>query len=148
MSPASKSSRPSKSYTPLSARLTGSIDQISQLIEDNAKLMDTVQEVAIELTRSIGSLHTLTVRYAGVANSILDVLSPVLGGLPFMPKKATGMLTNLERITQRIIDNQAKTSRTIADVHTGLTAGDVTKIQSHAGELKSLTRSLAAVLPK
>ncbi len=145
MSPASKAPR---TYTRLSTRLTGSIGQISNLIEENAKLMDTVQEVAIELTHSIGTLHSLTVKYAGVANNILDVVSPVLGGFPLIPKGAKHAMTRLERITQRIIDGQASTTRTIADVKTGLTTGDVTKLRSHAGELQSLTRSLVAILPK
>jgi ABC-type transporter Mla subunit MlaD len=145
MSPAARSS---KSYTPLSRKLTGSIDQITGVIEENAKLMDTVQEVAIQLTHAIGTLHTLTVKYAGTANSILDVLSPLMGSLPLIPKRAKSVLGDLERITQRIVDTQASTGRTIADVQMGLTMADVTKLRSHAGELQTLTKTLMAVLPK
>lgn len=136
------------SYTPFSAKLTGSLDQISNMIQENARMIDLIQEVALELTNSIGTLHTLTVRYAGVANSILDVLLPILRGLPLIPKNVMDLLVNLERLTQQIIDNQAGTARTIADVQTGLSTGDVTKLQSHAGELQDLTRSLTAILPK
>jgi ABC-type transporter Mla subunit MlaD len=145
MSPALKAG---KSYTPLSKKLTGSIGQITDVIEDNAKLMDTVQEVAIQLTHAMGSLHTLTVKYAGTANSILDVLSPLMGSLPLIPKRAKDVLGNLEHITQRIVDTQASTGRTIADVQMGLTMADVTKLRGHADELQSLTKSLLAVLPK
>ena len=145
MAPASRSS---KSYTPISRRLTGSIDQISDVIKENAKLMDTVQEVGIELTNSISTLHSLTVKYAGVANSILDVVAPVLSRVPLIPKQASDMMTKLERVTQKIIDAQASTGRTIADVHNGLTTGNVTKLRSQAGELKKLTRTLVAILPR
>jgi hypothetical protein len=136
------------SYTPFSSKLTGSLDQISKMIEDNAKMIDLIQEVALELTNSIGTLHTLTVKYAGIANGILDVLLPILRGLPIIPKNVTEMLGNLERITQQIIDSQAATGKTITDVQTGLRTGDVTQLQNHAGELQNLTRSLAAILPK
>jgi len=136
------------SYTPFSAKLTGSLDQISNMIQENARMIDLIQEVALELTNSIGTLHTLTVRYAGVANSILDVLLPILRGLPLIPKNVMDLLVNLERLTQQIIDNQAGTARTIADVQVGLSTGDVTKLQSHAGELQDLTRTLTAILPK
>ena len=136
------------SYTPFSAKLTGSLDQISNMIHENARMIDLIQEVALELTNSIGTLHTLTVRYAGIANSILDVLLPILRGLPLIPKNVMDLLVNLERLTQQIIDNQAGTARTIADVQVGLSTGDVTKLQSHAGELQDLTRSLTAILPK
>ena len=135
------------SYIPFSAKLTGSLDQISQMIQDNARMIDLIQQVALELTNSIGTLHTLTVRYAGIANGILDVLLPIVRGLPLIPKNVTGMLANLESITQKIIDSQAATGKTIADVQTGLQTGDVTKLQSHAGELQNLTRSLTAILP-
>jgi hypothetical protein len=135
-------------YTHFSTRLTGSLDQISKMIEDNAKMIDLIQEVALELTHSIGTMHTLTVKYAGIANSILDVLLPILRGLPLIPRTVMDLLTNLERITQQIIDSQAGTSKTITDVQTGLSTGDVTKLQGHASELQSLTRSLVAILPK
>ena len=136
------------SYTPFSTKLTGSLDQISKMIEDNAKMIDLIQEVSLELTNSIGTLHTLTVKYAGIANGILDVLLPIVRGLPIIPKNVTGMLASLESLTQQIIDSQAATGKTIADVQTGLSTGDVTKLQSHAGELQNLTRSLTAILPK
>jgi ABC-type transporter Mla subunit MlaD len=145
MSPVAKSS---KSYVHLSEKLTGSVGQINNLIEENAKLMDTVQEVAIELTHAIGTLHSLTVKYAGTANSILDVLSPLMGSLPLIPKRAKDVLGELEHITQRIVNTQTSTGRTIADVQAGLTTADVTKLRTHAGELQSLTKSLLAVLPK
>ena len=136
------------SYTPFSTKLTGSLDQISKMIEDNAKMIDLIQEVALQLTNSIGTLHTLTIKYAGIANGILDVLLPIVRGLPIIPKNVTDMLSNLESITQKIIDNQAATGKTIADVQTGLRSGDVTQLQSHADELQNLTRTLVAILPK
>jgi hypothetical protein len=138
----------SGSYTPFSSQLTGSLDQISKMIEDNAKMIDLIQEVALELTHSIGTLHALTVQYAGTANAILDILLPILRGLPLIPKNVMDMLTGLESLTQQIIDSQASTSKTISDVQTGLSTGDVTKLQSHASDLQNLTRSLTAILPK
>ncbi len=135
-------------YTRFSAKLTGSLDQISKLIEDNAKMIDLVQEVALELTTAIGTLHALTVKYAGAANALLDMLLPVVRSLPLIPPSLTETLTNLERLTQQIIDNQTGTRQTITDVQTGLRTGDVSKLQGHADELQSLTRSLLAILPK
>jgi hypothetical protein len=118
------------------------------MIEDNAKMIDLIQEVALELTNSIGTLHALTVKYAGIANAILDVLLPILRNVPLIPQNVTDLLTNLERITQQIIDSQANTSKTITDVQTGLRTGDVTKLQNHANDLQGLTRNLMAILPK
>lgn len=49
-------------YTPFSRKLTGSLDQISKTIQENAKVIDMIQEVALELTTSISTMHALTVK--------------------------------------------------------------------------------------
>jgi hypothetical protein len=55
--------------------------------------------------------------------------------------------TDLEKLTQKIIDGQAATNKTIVDVRSGLQTGDVSKLQSHAGELQNLTKTISAILP-
>jgi hypothetical protein len=124
-------------YTKFSTKLTGSLDQISKMI----------QEVALELTGSIGALHALTVKYAGMANQVLDVLLPLMQKIPLIPPKLTQFATDLEKLTQKIIDGQAATSKTITDVRSGLQTGDVSKLQNHTGELQNLTKTLSAILP-
>lgn len=136
------------SYTRFSSQLASSLSQVSKAIEENAKTIDMVQETALELTNSISTLHALVVKYASTANSILDTLLPILRGLPVVPKNVMDLLTNLESITQKIIDTQASIGKTITDVQTGLRTGDVTKLQAHAGDLKKLTQSISAILPK
>jgi len=111
-------------------------------------MIDSIQEIAIELTSSIGSLHALTVRYARIANQILDVLLPILKNLPIIPKNVMDMLVSLESITQKIIDNEASTSKTITDVRSGLNTGDVNMIRGHADQLKTVTKTLTDMLPK
>lgn len=134
-------------YTKFSSKLTGSLDQISKMIEDNAKMIDSIQEVALELTGSIGALHTLTVKYAGIANQVLDVLLPFMQKIPLIPAKLTAFATDLEKLTQKIIDNQVATNKTITDVRSGLQTGDVAKLQNHAGALQNLTKTIGDILP-
>ncbi len=131
-----------------SDKLTDSLHDITKMIEEHKAMIDSIQEIALELTNSIGTLHTLTVKYAGIANSILDGLLPIVKGLPIIPKNIVDLLVNLESMTQKIIDTNAQTSKTISDVQTGLKTGDVNKIKGHAGELQSVTRALTAILPK
>jgi hypothetical protein len=135
-------------YTKFSDKLTDSLDDISKMINEHKDMIDAIQEVALELTDSMGTLHTLTVKYAGIANNILDALLPIVKGLPIVPKKVTNLLVNLEAITQKIIDNKQKTSKTIRSVNSGLRTGNVSKLKGHANELKSVTKTLTAILPK
>ncbi len=136
------------SYVKFSDKLTGSINDIVKIIEQNKEMIDSIQEIALELTSSIGSLHTLTVKYARTANGILDVLLPILKNLPIVPKNVMQMLVNLESITQKIIDNEISTSKTITDVRSGLQTGDANKLKAHAGQLQAVTRSITAIIPK
>jgi len=135
-------------YTKFSDKLTDSLGDITRMINENKEMIDSIQEVALGLTDAMGTLHTLTVKYAGIANSILDMLLPIVKGLPIIPKKVTELLVNLEAITQKIIDNSQVTSKTITDVNTGLKTGDVAKLKAHSAQLKSVTNSLTAILPK
>jgi len=130
-----------------SDKLTDSVNDITKMIEEHKIMIDSIQDIALELTNSIGTLHTLTVKYAGIANNILDGLLPIAKGLPIIPKNIVAMLVNLEAMTQKIIDNNAKTIKTISDVQSGLKTGDVNKIKGHAGELQNMTKALTAILP-
>lgn len=136
------------SYVKFSDKLTSSINDIAKIIEQHKEMIDSIQEVALELTSSIGSLHTLTVKYARTANQILDVLLPILKNLPVVPKNVMQLLVNMESITQKIIDNEANTSKTITEVQSGLKTGDVNKLKAHAGQMQSLTRTISAIIPK
>jgi len=136
------------SFVKFSDKLTGSINDITKIIEQHKGMIDAIQEIAIELTSSIGTLHTLTVKYAKTANAILDGLLPILKNVPIVPKNIMQMLVNLESITQKIIDNEVTTAKTITDVRSGLNTGDVNKIKGHAGQLQAVTRTLTSMLPK
>ncbi len=136
------------SYVKFSDKLTQSIDDIQKIIESHKQMIDSIQEVALELTSSIGTLHTLTVKYARTANQILDALLPILKNLPLVPKNVTQMLVNLEALTQKIIDNEASTTKTINDVRGGLQNGDVNKLKAHAGQLQNVTKTITSIIPK
>ncbi|MHB8778838.1 MAG: hypothetical protein ACYC6R_13935 [Anaerolineales bacterium] len=135
------------SYVKFSDNLTGSINDIVRIIEQHKEMIDSIQEIALELTASIGSLHTLTVKYARTANGILDVLLPILKNLPLIPKNVMQMLVNLESLTQKIIDNEVSTSKTILDVRSGLQTGDANKLRAHAGQLQAVTRTITSIIP-
>jgi hypothetical protein len=136
------------SMVKFSDKLTDSLTDITKMIDEHKTMIDSIQDIALELTNSIGTLHTLTVKYAGIANNILDNLLPIVKSLPIIPKNIVDLLVNLESITQKIIDTNAQTSKTITDVQFGLKTGDVNKIKGHAGELQNMTKALTAILPK
>ena len=107
-------------YVKFSDTLTDSLDDITKMISEHKEMIDTIQDVALELTSTFGNLHGLTVKYATKANQILDILLPIIKKFPIIPDKLENLLIELEEWTQKIIDNQKTTTKTITDVTTGL----------------------------
>ena len=136
------------SYVKFSDKLTDSLDDITRMINEHKEMIDVIQEVALELTSAMGTLNTMTVKYAGKANEILDVLLPIIKKIPLIPDRLEDLLVQMEKWTQKIIDNNESTSKTIADVQLGLKTGNVSKIQAHTGDLKKVTKALTNILPK
>lgn len=142
------SSHKGKEYVRFSEQLTDSLAQITTIIESNREAIDTVQEIAIQLTEVFASLHALTLKYAGVVHQALDVLLPVVDKIPFISDKVVEILRDMEQLTQNIIDGNDKTERIIQDVDAGLRKGDMKRLQAHSADLKRVAHKLQSILPK
>ncbi|MDX9990408.1 MAG: hypothetical protein RBS68_00035 [Anaerolineales bacterium] len=136
------------SYVKFSDQLTGTLQDITKMINEQKETIDSIQEMGIQLTNTFGTLHTVTVKYAGVVNNILDMLLPFLKKIPLVPPQLLEMATKIERVTQQIIDNSDKTSKTIADIDTGLKTGDVSRLRGYSGELQKITQAFSTILPE
>ncbi len=144
--PVRKTSAKKSSQVKFSDKLTDSLQDITGMINEHKDMIDTIQDISLELTSAIGSLHTLTIKYASKANKILDVLIPIVKSLPIIPKNVKTLLIDLEKYTQKIIDNEKETTKAISDVHLGLKTGDVSKIKGHSKDLRKVTKSLTSIL--
>ncbi len=119
-----------------SDKLTGSLQNITEMIDEHKVMIDAIQDVGIQLTSAFGTLHTLTVKYATVVNGVLDLLLPSLKKVSLVPPKFLELMTKMERITQAIIDSSKNTSRAITDVNQGLKTGNVEQLRGHAVNCK------------
>jgi hypothetical protein len=102
--------------------------------------------VRIQLTTDFVALHTMTIRYSGVVNTILSTLLPIIEKIPLVLTKLFETDTSIESV-KKIMDNQEKTSKTIADIDTGLKTGDVSYNKKHSGELQKVTQAFTSTLP-
>jgi len=118
------------------------------MINEHKGMIDSIQEIALELTEAIGTLNNLAVKYARIANDILDAILPIVSKVPLIPDNIEKLLIKMERWTQKIIDNEQPTAKTITDVRTGLRTGDVSKIKAHSADLRKVTQSITAIIPR
>lgn len=138
---------PATRYIKFSDKLTGSLNEITRMIQVNKDMIDSVQEMALELTTVFGTLHTLTLKYARMANAILDVVVPIMAKIPLVSPNVIKIASDMEKLTQKIIDNSSGTEKVIQDVKVGLVNADVSKLKAHTGELQKVTKTLKAALP-
>ncbi len=134
-------------YVRLSDQLTDSLEKLSETIAANREIIDTVQDIAIQLTEVFANLHALTIKYAGIVNKALDAMLPVVDKIPFISDKIIDLLKDMERLTQQIVDGKDSAEKIIRDVDAGLRQGDMKRLQAHSDDLKKMTAKLQAILP-
>ena len=65
----SQSSNPNPSskanYIRFSDKLSDSLTDITGIVQQNKDMIDTIQDVALELTGTVETLHVITVKYVG-----------------------------------------------------------------------------------
>jgi hypothetical protein len=135
-------------YVKFSDKLTDSLEDITGMINRHKDMIDAIQELGIQLTGAFDTLHTVTVKYAGVVNGVLDILLPLIEKIPLFPARFVEMARSMERITQQIIDNSANTTRTIRAVNDGLRNGDVERLRGHSMEMQDVNTRMTAIIPE
>jgi len=135
-------------YVKFSDKLTGSLEDITGMINRHKDMIDAIQELGIQLTGAFDTLHTVTVKYAGVVNRVLDILLPLIEKIPLFPERFVEMARSMERITQQIIDNSAVTTKTIRAVNDGLRNGDVERLRGHSMEMQNVNTRMTAIIPE
>lgn len=145
--PVPGSSGANKSYVHFSDKLTGTLQEVSKAIDENKEIIDTVQELGIELSHTIGSIAVTAVKYAKVVDSLLDVVVPIITSIPLTPKKTVEFLNDVRSMADKIIASCESSQKIADDVEKGLVSGDVGRLKTHSAELKKVTASVRDALP-
>ena len=136
-----------KDYVHFSDKLTGTLQEVTKAIEENKEIIDTVQELGIDLSRAISSLSKTAMKYIKLVDSVMDTIVPVITGIPLIPRKTTESLNKLRSLVDKITTSCESSQRISADVEKGLVSGDVTKLKTHSEDLKKVTTTLRGILP-
>jgi hypothetical protein len=136
-----------KGYTPFSSKLTGTLNDIERMVQENAATMDSIQEVGIEMTRTIGALAATISKYATTIDAVLDMVFPLIINLPILDEKTKKTLTDMKALADKILPQAGNAAKIATDVEQGLVNADVNKLKVHATSLKDLTKNIGALLP-
>lgn len=138
---------PASTYVHFSDKLTDSLMNINKVINDNKGTLDSIQDMAIELTRAIRSLQAVVMKYISLADKILDAIVPVMEGLPIIPAKVKEFAKDAQALSQKISEASLMAQRVLPAVEAGLTTADMTKLKASTSQVAGLTRTLQAMVP-
>jgi hypothetical protein len=136
-----------KPHVRFSDRLTASLEEVSNIIEENKTTLDAIQDIALEVTRTAGVLGAAAARYARMVDSVLDTAVPILSNIPLVNQKILDVIVDLQELANNIIEVCAVADKVIPDVEDGLRNADVVKLQAHTGDLEKMTTALQRILP-
>ncbi|HTX93070.1 MAG TPA: hypothetical protein VMC09_17790 [Anaerolineales bacterium] len=130
-----------------SDKMTESLMNINKVIQDNKSTLDSIQDMAIELTRAIQSLEAAAVKYVRMADKVLETIVPLLKGLPIVGKEVLDFATEAQELAAKIVNACEMAEKVLPGVEAGLTNADMVKLKTSTGDVQQLTHSLQALMP-
>jgi hypothetical protein len=134
-------------YVHFSDKMTESLMNINRVVQENKKTLDSIQDMAVELTRAIRSLEAIAVKYIRMADAVLDKIVPLLKNLPIVGDEVTEFATDAQALANKIVAACELAERVLPGVEAGLTTADMSKLQSSTGQVQQLTKSLQGLMP-
>lgn len=133
-------------YVHFSDKMTESLMNINKVVQENRKTLDSIQDMAVELTRAIRSLEAVAIKYVKMADKVLDTIVPILKGLPIVGKEVLEFAADAQALANRIVAACELAEKVLPGVEAGLTTADMNKLQSSTGQVQQLTNSLQGLM--
>jgi hypothetical protein len=133
-------------YVHFSDKMTESLMNINKVVQENKKTLDSIQDMAVELTRAIRALEATAVKYIKMADAVLDKVVPLLKNLPIVGDDIMEFATDAQALANKIVAACELAERVLPGVEAGLTTADMTKLQTSTGQVQQLTKSLQGLL--
>jgi hypothetical protein len=134
-------------YVHFSDKMTDALMNINNVIEDNKSTLDSIQDMAVELTRAIRALQAVVMKYIGMADDILETVVPIMEGLPIFPQRVKEFAKDALVLAKKIAAASELAEKVLPGVEAGLTTADVTRLQASTGDVANLTKALQAMVP-
>ena len=135
-----------KGYVHFSDKMTDALMNINKVIVDNRSTLDSIQDMAVELTRSVQTLEKASVKYIRMVDGVLENLLPIIKNIPLVPKGIVELLTKIEATTTKFLSACELAEKVLPGVEAGLTTADMTKLKASTGDVQKLTTTLQSLL--
>ncbi|MDX9851313.1 MAG: hypothetical protein RBT01_12450 [Anaerolineaceae bacterium] len=116
------------------------------MIVDNRSTLDSIQDMAVELTRSVQVPEKASVKYIRLVDGVLEQVIPIMRNFPLVPKKLLALFVKIEATTTKFLAAYELAEKVLPGVEEGLTTANMTKVQASNGEVQRLTATLQSLV--
>lgn len=145
--PAVKKKPTTNAYVHFSDKMTDALMNINNVIDENRGTLDSIQDMAVELTRTIQMLRVVVMKYMNTADNILETAVPLMDKFPIFPEKLVDIGKDALELSKKITAASELAERVLPGVEKSLTTADISGLQASKGDMTRLTRALADLLP-
>jgi hypothetical protein len=138
--------RSGKNYVHFSDKMTEALENINTVIVDNRSTLDSIQDMAVELTRSVQVLEKAAIKYISMVDGILEQVIPIMRNIPLVPKKLLALFVKIEATTTKFLAACEMAEKVLPGVEEGLTTANMTKLQASTGDVQRLTTTLQSLV--
>ena len=111
------------------------------------EMAEAIEEIALELTRTISATQSLTFKYIKRVDRILDAVIPFLTIIPSVSKKLEEVgISNARNASKVIVDTSTQIENIIQDTQKALVDRDPKKLRDYSNSLRRATESLKEAL--
>ena len=119
----------------------------AKLLRDNKETLDAVQGIAIELTRTVSVLQSLTFKHMKEVDGILQNVMPIVSTIPIIRSKMDALgISEVRNTSQIIVEASTRIETTVRDIEDALVNANSRKLQAYVADVAKLTREIKSVL--
>ena len=145
--PAAVKAPASAQYVHFSDKMTGALMNINKVIDENKDTLDSIQDMAVQLTRTVRLLRAVVMKYVDAVNNILETIVPIMEKFPIFPDKMEAFARDALELTEKISKASDLAEKVLPGVEASLTTADISGLQASSGEVAQLTRALQDMMP-
>jgi len=134
-------------YVHFSDRMTEALSNIGNVIDENKSTLDSIQDMAVELTRTVRTLRAVVMKYVDMADNVLETIVPIIENLPIVPDSVKEFAKDALALSKKISAASELAEKVLPGVEASLTKADIGGLQTSTGDVAKLTKALADILP-
>lgn len=119
----------------------------TRVSKKDREMTKAIEEIALEMTRTIAAIQALTFKYIKRVDRILDVIIPLLTLIPGVSRKLDEAgISDARSASRVIVDTSTQIESTVRNAERALINKDSKKLRGYSGALREATEALKKAL--